>query len=139
MLKYYKSSRILWFFYFMTKLYIAKNYVKMSRNALNFRHICSLKVDWDWFSCWIFQVAMLTMNSPVVSFQLESEEAFTKLLQLVEEALESSKQVKDEKTDTKEGTTDKERANQFKVICLNFCYVELLYSCFFCWLRISIL
>uniref|UniRef100_K1PB18 non-specific serine/threonine protein kinase n=1 Tax=Magallana gigas TaxID=29159 RepID=K1PB18_MAGGI len=60
------------------------------------------------------EVAMLTMNSPVVSFQLESEEAFTKLLQLVEEALESSKQVKNEKTDTKEGTSDKERANQFK-------------------------
>lgn len=125
MLKYYKSK-----VEFYEKLYIAKNYVKMSRNALNFRHICSLKVDWDWFSCWIFQVAMLTMNSPVVSFQLESEEAFTKLVQLVEEALESSKQVKDEKTDTKEGTSDKERANQFKVICLNFCYVELLYSCF---------
>lgn len=70
------------------------------------------------------------MNSPVVSFQLESEEAFTKLLQLVEEALESSKQVKNEKTDTKEGTSDKERANQFKVICLNFCSVELMYSCF---------
>lgn len=69
------------------------------------------------------------MNSPVVSFQLESEEAFTKLLQLVEEALESSKQVKNEKTDTKEGTSDKERANQFKVICLNF-DVELMYSCF---------
>lgn len=88
---------------------------------------------------------MLTMNSPVVSFQLESEEAFTKLLQLVEEALESSKQVKDEKTETKEGTSDKERANQFKVICLYFFTVELhvLYSCFlldwFFWKRFFIL
>lgn len=74
---------------------------------------------------------MLTMNSLVVSFQLESEEVFIKLLQFVEEVLEFSKQVKDEKIDIKEGISDKERVNQFKVICLNFCYVELLYSCVF--------
>lgn len=59
---------------------------------------------------------MLTMNSLVVSFQLESEEAFIKLLQFVEEVLEFSKQVKDEKIDIKEGILDKERVNQFKVI-----------------------
>lgn len=74
---------------------------------------------------------MLIMNSLVVSFQLESEEVFIKLLQFVEEVLEFSKQVKNEKIDIKEGISDKERVNQFKVICLNFCFVELMYSCFF--------
>ena len=59
---------------------------------------------------------MLSMNSPVVSFQLESEEAYTKLLQLVEEALESNTTHKAEKKDKGERSMDEEKDKQFKVI-----------------------
>ena len=59
---------------------------------------------------------MLSMNSPVVSFQLESEEAYTKLLQLVEEALESNTTHKAEKKEKGERSMDEEKDKQFKVI-----------------------
>lgn len=67
------------------------------------------------------------MNSPVVSFQLESEEAYTKLLQLVEEALESNTTHKAEKKEKKERSLDDEKDKQFKVIT-NTCTTSSLIS-----------
>jgi hypothetical protein len=60
-------------------------------------------------------VAILSVNSPVVSFQLESEEAHPKLLQLVGEVLESCDHDKTDSKEKIEGSTDKERDLQFKV------------------------
>ncbi|XP_062596866.1 uncharacterized protein LOC134258357 [Saccostrea cucullata] len=60
------------------------------------------------------EVAMLSVNYPVVSFQLESDEAHPKLLQLVEETLASSNQDNKEKEKKKEGTSDKDKDKQFK-------------------------